>query len=69
MATPPAPTPVTTPPTTVATPVALLLHVPPEVGSVNVMDDPLHTEPGPDIDEVGATTFMVWVLDVILIGL
>ena len=40
----PAPTPVTTPDNepTVATPVPLLLHVPPEDASNNVVDVPAH---------------------------
>ena len=33
----------------VATPVALLLHVPPEVTSLIVIDDPTHTDDGPAI--------------------
>ena len=41
-------TPLTTPPLlTVATPVLLLLHVPPGTGSLSVMDDPAHTWSGP----------------------
>ena len=70
VAVPPAPTPVTTPPVvTVATPGALLLQVPPGELSVKVMVDPLHKVLGPKMDDVGAVTVIVWVLDVILIGL
>lgn len=36
-------TPVTIPPETVAVPVALLLHIPPDVASVKVIELPVHT--------------------------
>ncbi len=46
----PAATPVTIPPVlTVATEVLLLLHVPPEVASESVMDDPSQTDAEPPI--------------------
>lgn len=49
----PAATPVTVPvvpdPATVAVPVALLLHVPPGVTSVRLMEAPVHTTELPEI--------------------
>lgn len=50
MVTTPDDKPVTTPDKlTVAVDGALLLHAPPGVASVRVIEDPAHTEDGPDI--------------------
>lgn len=38
-----------------AMPVLSALHVPPETASVSVMDDPVHTLPGPDITGIWLT--------------
>jgi hypothetical protein len=51
----PEETPVTTPPDdTVATPVLLLLHVPPVVASLNVVVEPIHSVAVPVIADTGA---------------
>lgn len=51
---PPVTTPVSDP--TLATDGVLLVHVPPEMGSLNVMLDPVHTLFGPDIAVGNAVT-------------
>ena len=56
MVTTPADAPVTTPPATVATDGLLLVHAPPGVASLNVIDEPTHTVPGPDIGPSGPLT-------------
>ena len=53
-------TPSTIPaPETVAMPGMELLHVPPDVPSDNVIDDPIHTAEGPVIDPAPGVTLTV----------
>ena len=61
MVTTPAETPVTTPVVapTVATDVLLLLHEPPDVASVSVIVEPVHTELLPDIAAADVVTVTV----------
>jgi hypothetical protein len=45
---------------TVAAPELDVLQVPPDVASVSVIDEPLHTEPGPEIAETPGVTVIAW---------
>jgi hypothetical protein len=64
----PAATPVTTPveDTTVATPVALLLHVPPEVVLLKVEADPTQTDVLPVMAAKAGNGFTVTVITLLL---
>ena len=56
-----------TPPATVATDELPLLQVPPEVGSLKVIDDPMITKSGPEIADTMAGAFTVTVAEALYV--